>query len=87
MLHEISEITPNLFLSSAIAVTERQLKKLNITLVINVTKELPVCPLGEDVKVIKISIKDRPTENLHQHFDVSMIHFRNYFFLPNFESG
>lgn len=71
MLHEISEITPNLFLSSAIAVTERQLKKLNITLVINVTKELPVCPLGDNVKVIKISVKDRPTENLLQHFDVS----------------
>ena len=72
MLSEISEILPGrLYLSGGTAVTETTLAKLGITLVINVTKELPVCPLGEGVSVVKVAVEDSPGANLYRYFEVS----------------
>lgn len=65
------------YLSSALAVTERQLGALGITLVVNATRELPVCPLGDGVKVIKVAVADKASENLYQHFDVSTAETEN----------
>ena len=70
MLTEISEITPFLYLSSGIAVTENNLKIRGVKLVINATKELPVTHLGDDVIVIKIPVSDKSEEDLYRYFQV-----------------
>ncbi len=76
IMYEISEITPFLFLSSSLPVTELNLKQKGIKLVINASKELPMCPLGEGVKGIKLELKDNPKENIHPHFEVRNDHIK-----------
>jgi hypothetical protein len=73
MLNDISEITPHLFLTSGIAVTENNLRRHKVKLVINVARELPVCPLGDDVRVVKIALADKYREDLYKYFEVSLI--------------
>ncbi len=70
MNREISEITPHLYLSGACPVTEENLRRLGITKVLTIAEELPICPLGKEVDVIKISVRDRPDTNLYLHFEV-----------------
>ncbi|CAG0923334.1 unnamed protein product [Notodromas monacha] len=66
---QISQITDSLYLCSARAVTEGNVRALGITCVINVTLELPFQPLGTGMEYMKIQIMDAPTSNLASHFD------------------
>merc|ERR1712098_303498 len=55
--NQIAQLTANLCLSSATALTTQALSKYNISLIINVTKELPLLPV-EGAKTLRISIED-----------------------------
>lgn len=70
MLHEINEVAPHLYLCSGIAITEKNLQRLGISLVINATKELPLCNFGEDVRVVRVPVTDNCKENLYRYFEV-----------------
>ena len=70
MLYEVSEVAPRLFLTSGVAVTESAVRERGVTLVVNAAKELPACPLGEGVRVVKVSVEDSPGANLYRHFEV-----------------
>lgn len=69
-LREFSRITPNLFLTSAIAVTVNDVKRNHIRLVINATNEWSSRNLGDEVRVVKLPVFDRPTEDLYRYFEV-----------------
>ena len=66
--NQIAQLTPNLFLSSATALTPQVLSKYNVSLIINVTKELPLLPV-EGAKTLRISIEDRSSEDLFPYFE------------------
>ncbi len=69
MLNSISEVSPGLFLSSGMAVTESAVLQRRVTLVVNAAKELPACPLGDGVRVFKVAVQDSPGANLYRHFE------------------
>jgi len=66
--NQIAQLTPNLFLSSATALTPQALSKYNVSLIINVIKELPLLPV-EGAKTLRISIEDRSSEDLFPYFE------------------
>ena len=66
--NQIAQLTPNLFLSSATALTPQALSKYNISLIINVTKELPLLPV-DGAKTLRINIEDRSSEDLFPYFE------------------
>ena len=77
MLSELTEITPNLYISSATAITEQKLANRGITLIVNATKELPHFPCDEDVvKRVRVPVYDNAEANIFPYFKVSF----NFFF-------
>jgi uncharacterized protein YukE len=51
---QISQITDSLYLCSARAVSEGNVRALGITCVVNVTLELPFMPLGTGIEYMKV---------------------------------
>ncbi|KAK4879137.1 hypothetical protein RN001_007283 [Aquatica leii] len=65
----ITEVTKNLYLCSAMSVHSSTLQLLGVTCVINATLELPDTPLPNDrVQYYRISVYDAPNEDIKQHF-------------------
>ncbi len=70
-LSEFFELTPNLFISAATAVTEEKIRAAGIGLVVNAARELPLVSFGEGVDVLKVPVRDEASEDLKSHFPVS----------------
>lgn len=67
--HELSEITPHLYLSSALAANEKNVKKFGISTVVTAAKELFKQPVGDGVEVIQLDVSDTPKEDLSKYFE------------------
>ena len=63
-LSQIAQITPYLYLSSATALTGAALARLEPSLVINVSKELPCLP---SLRTVRLPLEDSPEEELTPH--------------------
>ena len=61
---QIAQITPYLYLGSATALTGAALARLEPSLVINVSKELPCLP---SLHTVKLPLEDSPTEDIFSH--------------------
>ncbi|XP_036392799.1 dual specificity protein phosphatase 14-like [Megalops cyprinoides] len=65
----VSQITPTLFLSGAdAALNKALLSRRGITLIINVTVELP-CAEHQGVECLRVPVSDRPHAQLGEHFE------------------
>lgn len=69
-LAEISRVSDHLYLSAGVAVTEAAVRHLGVTLVVNAARELPACPLGDGVRVVRVPVADNPGADLYRHFEV-----------------
>ncbi len=67
---DCNRILPNLHLSSCLAARDRNVKSLGFGLVVNAVTDLPVVNYGEEVRVIKIPVRDRPDADLKSYFEV-----------------
>ena len=70
-LKEITEITPNLYLSSVAAISDANLHDKKINLIINATKELPIFPTadgGKQIHSVRIPVYDMVDETLYPYF-------------------
>lgn len=69
----LSAISPNLFIGDeACARDKEELKKLNITHIVNASleDEVPNCFAGEGwIEYLRIDVADKPATNLRIHFD------------------
>eukprot|EP00096_Caligus_rogercresseyi_P014372 TRINITY_DN6882_c0_g1_i2.p1 TRINITY_DN6882_c0_g1~~TRINITY_DN6882_c0_g1_i2.p1 ORF type:complete len:199 (-),score=0.38 TRINITY_DN6882_c0_g1_i2:329-925(-) len=63
---EISEVTTDLYLSSAFAIKDEALREHDITLIINATKELPLWPT---IDVIRIPLVDSSIQDVYKYFE------------------
>lgn len=72
-LKVMTEIKPNLFLSAVSAISDANLDKHGITLIINATKELPIFPVANSAKIesIRVPVYDANDETLYPYFQVS----------------
>uniref|UniRef100_A0A0B6ZB53 protein-serine/threonine phosphatase n=1 Tax=Arion vulgaris TaxID=1028688 RepID=A0A0B6ZB53_9EUPU len=68
MLSQIAEITNCLYLSSATAVRGEKIRTLGITLIINVTSEIPNLHMS-NLECIQIHVEDTPSARLGLYFD------------------
>lgn len=72
-LREMTQITPKLYLSAQIAISDAALAKNNINLIINATKELPVFPPEDSsIKTIRVPVYDSADQNLYPYFKVAV---------------
>lgn len=68
MFSQIAQITDNLFLSGAAAVTGDRVRNLGITHIINVTLDIPNLKLP-NIECIQIHVDDTPSARLAAYFD------------------
>ena len=68
VFNQLAPLTPNLYLAAATALSPDALSSCRISLVINVTKELPILPV-DGARSVRISVGDDSMTNLYQHFD------------------
>ena len=66
-IKEFSQLTPQLFLASAIAITDEDLKKNNINLIINATEELEMY-LSSWIHTIRVPVADDVQASLYPYF-------------------
>jgi len=65
---QVAPVTPYLYLAAATALSPSRLESLGVTLVINVTKQLPNLPL-EGARNLKIAIDDCTRTDLGRHLE------------------
>ncbi|KAK6641837.1 hypothetical protein RUM44_013555 [Polyplax serrata] len=73
-LSDITEIKPHLLLCGAVALRGNILEELNVTCVINATRELPDTPLPtgteQDTLYLRVNLEDKPDSNILQWLDM-----------------
>ena len=70
-LRVISQLTPQLYLSSVAAISDESLEENNINLIINATKELPLFPPKSGrINTIRVPVYDTTEETLYPYFKV-----------------
>ncbi|KAK6620914.1 hypothetical protein RUM43_011213 [Polyplax serrata] len=73
-LSDITEIKPHLLLCGAVALRGNILEELNVTCVINATRELPDTPLPnsteQDTLYLRVNVEDKPDSNILQWLDM-----------------
>lgn len=67
---QISELVPHLYICGVSALTPNNIKAFNITLIINVTNEVPNLKSLGEIQRIKLWVNDDVEENLFLHFNV-----------------
>eukprot|EP00092_Neocalanus_flemingeri_P045225 GFUD01050448.1.p1 GENE.GFUD01050448.1~~GFUD01050448.1.p1 ORF type:complete len:261 (-),score=88.80 GFUD01050448.1:9-680(-) len=65
---QMAPLTPHLYLAAATALSPTALARCRISLVINVTKELPILPV-DGARSVRVSVGDDSITNLYHHFD------------------
>ena len=70
ILTQVAEVTPDLFLCAATAVTMENLRSRNITLVINATRELPLFPQEDDIENVRVGVLDSQQSDILPYFQV-----------------
>ena len=68
VFNQLALLTPHLYLAAATALHPSSLAASGVTLVINVTKQLPILPV-DGARSVRISVEDDRNTNLYQHFD------------------
>lgn len=68
MFSQIAELTENLYLSSAAAIKKEKIRSLGITLIINVTMDIPNIKMA-NVETIQIHVDDLPSARINLYFD------------------
>jgi len=68
VFNQIAPLTPRLYLAAATALSPTVLDSLSISLVINVTKELPILPV-DGARTVRISVGDDTSTNLYSYFE------------------
>ena len=67
LIKQIAEVTQYLYLSAATAMTPSAMSNLSPSLVINVTKELPMLPMSSNATCIRLEVSDTETEEIFTH--------------------
>jgi len=67
VFNQIAEVTQYLYLSAATAMTPSAMSNLSPSLVINVTKELPMLPMSSNATCIRLEVSDTETEEIFTH--------------------
>ena len=73
-IKEFSQLTPQLFLASASAITDDDLKKNDINLIINATEELEMY-LSSWIHTIRVPVTDDNQASLYPYFKVLIFYF------------
>jgi atypical dual specificity phosphatase len=89
-LHQITKLTPKLYLSAATAITEENLAQTGINLIVNATKELPMYSNSSNIHTIRVPVYDSVDSNLYPYFKVGLLKMytilycliKNMFFQP-----
>jgi len=68
VFNQVAQITPHLYLAAATALTPQVVDRYRVTLVINVTEELPLLYV-EGARSVRVSVADSTKTNLYQEFD------------------
>lgn len=72
-LTQITQLAPHLYLSAISAISDSNLDKNGITLVINATKELPMFPpRSPSIISVRVPVYDSCEERLYPFFQVRM---------------
>lgn len=69
VVNSVSEITPNLFLTSAYGATKENIDRRGITLLVNCAQELPKQDHGPHIESVKVFLDDTPYAPINAHFD------------------
>ena len=80
-IKEFSQLTPQLFLASASAITDDDLKKNDINLIINATEELEMY-LSSWIHTIRVPVTDDNQASLYPYFKVQIFYFSDDRSLP-----
>lgn len=67
LLTQVARLTPHLYLAPATALTPDRLNDSRISLVVNVTKELPLLPL-DGARSLRIGVSDDTLANIFSYF-------------------
>jgi len=68
VFNQVAQLTPHLYLAAATALTPQVVDRYRVTLVLNVTEELPLLYV-EGARSVRVSVTDSPMTNLYQEFD------------------
>jgi len=68
VFNQVAQLTPHLYLAAATALTPEVVARYQVTLVLNVTEELPLLCL-EGARSMRVNVTDSTTTNLYQEFD------------------